>query len=219
MSHDTIVHRIVRPGVRVLANTRITPDHLTALRFATGLAAAAAFALGGRGWVDIGAAMFLLSGLLDRADGELARQTSRFSHHGHRYDLFADWSAATLTFIGLGIGAWAGPLGLAAPLLGVLAAAGVTLLFWGINASGQSTLPHYAAGGGRVLADPDDAMFAIPPLLWCFGAAGVLVPAGIATPLLAVLWIARLRWSVSPRSEGPGLFGVRPWRWKKLASR
>jgi hypothetical protein len=198
MSHDTIVHRIVRPAVRLLARTPVTPDHLTALRFATGVAAAVAFALGGRGWVDIGAAVFVVSALLDRADGELARQTQRFSRHGYRYDLLADWSAGAMAFIGLGIGARAGGLGLAAPLLGVLAAIGVSVLFWGLNVRHLANLPRYADGGGRVLADPDDGMFAVPPLLWCFGATWVLLAAGILTPLLALWMVLRVR------RAGPG---------------
>jgi hypothetical protein len=205
MSHDTIVHRIVRPAVRTLAKTPVTPDHLTILRFATGLVSAAAFVLGGRRWIDIGAAVFLLSALLDRADGELARQTNRFSRHGHRYDLLADWSAGAAAFIGLGVGARFGPLGPAAPLLGVLAATGVTVLFYGINVR-QVTPPRYAADGGRVLVDPDDAMFAVPPLLWCFGASAVLLPSGILAPLLALRMVLRLRAAGGgrQRAEAPG---------------
>ncbi len=196
MSHDTLVHRIIRPAVRMLAATPVTPDHLTALRFATGLAAAAAFARGGQGWVAIGAAAFLLSALLDRADGELARQTRRFSQHGHRYDLLADWSAGAMTFLGLGVGARGGPLGLAAPTLGLLAAAGSSVLFWALSAWAERRPPRDAAGNARALLDPDDAMLAIPLLLWSFGPAAVLLPAGILTPLLALWMIRRLRMPV-----------------------
>lgn len=186
MSHDTIAHRVVRPAMRLLAPTRVRPDHLTALRFLTGVTAAWLFATGRLG---VGSVVFLVSAFLDRADGELARQTNRFSQHGHRYDLLADWAAGALCFLGLGFGARGGWLGLAAPLLGVLAAAGTTVLFWAINAR-QQTLPRYASGG-RVLVDPDDGMFLLPPLLWLFGAPGVLLPAGIVTPILATLLLLR----------------------------
>jgi archaetidylinositol phosphate synthase len=193
MSHDTIIHRFVRPAVRVVAKTPVTPDHLTALRFVTAVVAAAAFARGGQHWVWIGAAVFLLSAFLDRADGELARQTKRFSQHGHRYDLIADWSAGAMTFVGLGIGAREGWLGAAAPVLGALAAAGVSVLFWAINVREVAPLPRFAADNGRVLMDPDDAMFALPPLLWCFGASAVLLPAGVLTPLLAIWMVLCMR--------------------------
>lgn len=189
MSHDTIVHRTVRPVVRVISRTWVTPDHLTMLRFATGAIAALCFATG-RIWA--GSLMFLLSAFLDRTDGELARQTRRFSQHGHRYDLMADWSAGAMSFVGLGFGAREGMLGLAAPVLGVMAAIGVTVLFWGINVLAIPTLPRYAGEDGRVLVDPDDAMFAIPPLLWLFGAEGVLLPAGTITPVLGCMMVWKL---------------------------
>jgi phosphatidylglycerophosphate synthase len=190
MSHDTIVHAVVRPAVRLIAKTPIVPDHLTILRFLSGVAAAVAFA---RGDILPGSFIFIVSCLLDRADGELARQTQRFSQHGHRYDIWADWSAGALTFIGLGIGALHGPLGLAAPILGVLSAVGTTALYWSINVlQAHKTLPHVAAATGRVLVDPDDGMFVIPPLLWLFGAPGVLLPAGMATPVLAAVMIQRM---------------------------
>ena len=205
MSHDTIVHRAVRPVVRVLAKAGVAPDHLTALRFATALGAAAAFAQGRQGWVEIGAGLFLLSAFLDRADGELARLTRRFSRHGHRYDLWADCAAGVLSFIGLGVGAMGGPLGPAAVLLGLLAAAGVTTLFWEIDVRGERKLPGVAGASGRVLADPDDAMFAVPVLLWCFGANTVLWPAGTLTPALA-LWIVLRAW-VRRRRRAPAEAG------------
>ncbi len=194
MSHDTIIHRAVRPAMRVVAKTPITPNHLTLLRFITGVLAALCFA---SERIVVGSLIFLFSAFLDRADGELARQTQKFSEHGHRYDLIADWSAGALAFIGLGIGASNGVLGTAALVLGVLAGIGVTVLFWGINLRQIYTLPREP--GRRVLVDPDDGMFLVPPLLWCAGAESVLLLAGSVTPLLAatMLW---LLW----RSRGTG---------------
>ena len=74
MSHDTIIHRIVRPAVRRVALTGVTPNQITTLRLLGGIAAALAFA-GPAPWPAIGGGIFLFSMLLDRADGELARQT------------------------------------------------------------------------------------------------------------------------------------------------
>ena len=79
MSHDTWIHRAVRPVARSLARTRVTPNQVTTLRPVAGLVAAAAFAEGsetGRAW---GAGIFLLAMFLDRADGELARLSGRIS--------------------------------------------------------------------------------------------------------------------------------------------
>ena len=44
MSHDTWIHRTVRPVARSLARIRVTPNQVTTLRPVAGLAAAAAFA-------------------------------------------------------------------------------------------------------------------------------------------------------------------------------
>ncbi len=92
-----------------------------------------------------------------------------------------------MAFIGLGIGATGGPLGAAALALGLAAAAGVTALFWQVNVQHAGGLPRYTAGNGRVLADPDDAMLAVPLLLWSVGPEPVLLVAGTITPLLAAL--------------------------------
>lgn len=202
MSHDTLVHGIVRPAVRALAGSWVTPDHLTALRFATAVAAAAAFAQGSGTWTSIGVGVFVASALLDRADGELARQTGRFSRHGHRYDLMADCLAGVMAFIGLGLGAADGALGPAAVVLGLVAGAGIGGLFWEINVAAPGKLPGWTGRGGRVLADPDDGIFALPLLVLCFGAEAALVPGSIVTPA-AALWLAlrRVRSGTAARSR------------------
>ena len=188
MSHDTVAHRLVRPLVRPLVGTAIRPNHLTLLRFVTGLAAAAAFAQGSREWVALGAGVFLVSTLLDRADGILARLSGHMSRLGHRLDLIADCSANALAFCGLGWGARAGWLQGRAPVLGALAAVGVVTLFWQINGRGRPALPGAPPRDGRVLFDPDDAILAVPVLLWCTGATPILLLAGSITPVLA-LWV------------------------------
>lgn len=202
MSHDTLVHGIVRPAVRALAGSWVTPDHLTGLRFATAVAAAAAFAQGSGTWTSIGVGVFVASALLDRADGELARQTGRFSRHGHRYDLMADCLAGVMAFIGLGLGAADGALGPAAVVLGLVAGAGIGGLFWEINVAAPGKLPGWTGRGGRVLADPDDGIFALPLLVLCFGAEAALVPGSIVTPA-AALWLAlrRVRSGTASRSR------------------
>lgn len=201
MSHDTLVHGIVRPAVRALAGSCVTPDHLTGLRFATAVAAAAAFAQGSDAWTSIGVGVFVASALLDRADGELARQTGRFSRHGHRYDLVADCLAGVMAFIGLGLGAADGALGPAAVVLGLVAGAGIGGLFWEINVAAPGKLPGWTGRGGRVLADPDDGIFALPLLVLCFGAEAALVPGSIVTPA-AALWLALRR--VRPGTAAKG---------------
>lgn len=138
----------------------------------------------------IGAGLFLLSALLDRADGELARQTRRFSRFGFRFDLVSDCIATALIFIGLGFGAASSlPLGLGAqplagPILGLSGAVSTILTF------GQLAREPPRGGQSRAPVirnfDPDDAMLLVPIAIWCGEAGWILLACGVLTPLAAV---------------------------------
>ena len=184
MSHNTLLHRLVRPVIRRLAPTPIRPNHLTLLRIATALGAAAGFATGRTEWILAGAGLFTLSALLDRADGELARFTRRYSKLGHQLDLLADFGADALAFMAMGLGARHGWLGPWAIILGVTAAIGAALLFVLLNRPGLARQRQQTSR--RV--DPDDLVLVIPVLACCFGLAPVLLLAGSVTPLAAI-WV------------------------------
>ena len=187
MSTNTLIHRIVRPVVRRLAPTGITPNHITTLRLATGVAAALAFVRGEAYWLAVGGGIFIFSMLLDRADGELARQTGRASVIGHRYDLVSDCASNIMAFVGIGVGV-VPVLGVLGPLLGILAGAGIGALFWQINAQKLVELRPYSAWDDRFNADPDDALILVPLLVWIGAAVPTLIAAAVITPL-AALWI------------------------------
>ena len=188
MSHDTTIHRIVRPAVRRIAPTGVTPNQLTTLRLVTGLIAAAGFAQGGEFWPRLGGVIFLLSLLLDRADGELARQTGRSSPLGYRYDLVCDCLATVATFIGIGFGL-VGSFGPGAILLGLIAGAGVCGLFWMLNVVKVAPVSTYQFWGGRLVVDTDDAMVFVPVLIWC-GAAKLELIAAASLTLVALLGVS-----------------------------
>ena len=188
MSHDTTIHRIVRPVVRRIAPTGITPNQLTTLRLVTGLIAAVAFAAGGEAWPRLGGVIFLLSLLLDRADGELARQTGRCSAMGYRYDLVCDCLATVATFIGIGFGL-VDSFGPAAILLGLIAGAGVCGLFWMLNVLKVAPVSTYRFWGDRIVIDTDDAMALVPVLIWC-GAAKLELVAAASLTLVALLGLS-----------------------------
>ena len=100
MSHNTWIHKIARVTiVRPLAKTPVTPNQLTTVRIIAGVSAAMSVAHGSVEWANYGAILFILSMLLDRADGDLARMTGRTSPGGHTYDLFADAFCNALIFI------------------------------------------------------------------------------------------------------------------------
>jgi archaetidylinositol phosphate synthase len=207
MSDNTLIHRLVRPAVRVIAaRTRLAPNHVTTLRLGTGLAAAMAFAQGAYGWAAIGGLALFLSMLLDRADGELARQTNQMSVAGHRYDLVSDCVVGIATFIGIGIGLMqtVGPSGL---WLGALAGLGIGALFIELNVLKLGSVRGHELFGGRITVDPDDALIFVPVLVWCDLAAPLLVAAAVITPLaaLGVGAIGVLRRHVGPaQRDGAG---------------
>ena len=201
MSHNTWIHRIVRVGVRPLVDTPVSPDHLTTLRLATGLAATAAFAVGDPAWRAWGAAIFVVSVLLDRADGELARLADKQSPWGHKYDLVADSVCNAIVFLGIGVGLRDGSLGWWAPLLGFAAGVAVAAILW-------LTLRLEARGGARAAElggaagfDADDAILAVPLLVWAGWSEALIVAAGMGAPAFALFMFVKFR--AGPRRAGP----------------
>ena len=186
MSQNTLIHGLVRPAVRaVAAHTGLTPNHVTTLRLATGLTASMLFAQGTYGWAAIiGGCIFLLSMLLDRADGELARHTNQMSVAGHRYDLVSDCMVGISTFIGIGIGV-GHTAGLNALWLGALAGLGIGVLFLELDVLKIASARGYDLFG-RIRVDPDDAVIVVPVLVWCDLAAPMLIAAALVTPLAAL---------------------------------
>ncbi len=169
------------------AKTNFRPNHVTVLRITTALAAAAAFSVGSAPWVWAGSGLFVVSALLDRADGELARQTGRFSRWGHVLDLAADCSADAVTMLAIGVGASRSWLGWGAPVLGLSGAVSTAAIFWLLNNPAQ---PPRQASANR-LFDPDDAALGIPLLACCAGLPFVLLLAGGLTPLAATWLMTR----------------------------
>jgi archaetidylinositol phosphate synthase len=191
MSHDTLIHRLVRPGVRLIAPTRVTPNQLTTLRLFTGIGAAALFA-GGHGiWFDAAGVVFLISMLFDRADGELARQTGQMSLAGYHYDIWSDCAANVVIFVGIGIGVATTDtrLGFANIWLGCLAGLAIAVLFWELYVLKLVSVQGYTLLEGRLTIDPDDAMVLVPILVWFGLAQPMLVAAAIVAPV-AALWLA-----------------------------
>ena len=200
ISHNTWIHRIVRVAVRPLVNTPVTPNHLTTLRLMTGIGAAVAFALGTHEARMIGAAIMAVSLLLDRADGELARQSGKTSPAGHRYDLIADGLSNGVVFIGIGIGLVDSVLGHWAIALGLVAGAAAIageLLVMRLDSLG---LQDTAALGGWWGFDPDDGMILVP-IAVAFGFALQLLVVAFVGALIAAIVFLIMLW----RRSGAGI--------------
>ncbi|HEY8609973.1 MAG TPA: CDP-alcohol phosphatidyltransferase family protein [Roseomonas sp.] len=184
MSSNTVIHRIVRPAVRAIAPSGVTPNQITTLRLITGMAAAAAFAWDAGPWQDVGGIIFLLSMLLDRADGELARQTGQSSPGGHRYDLLSDCFSNIIAFLGIGIGQMTN-LGLTGLVLGAVAGAAIGALFWQLHILMIGTLRGHDLAPG-ITIDPDDLLALVPLLIWIGATVPMLWAAAIITPAAAL---------------------------------
>lgn len=184
MSHDTWVHKGVRALVRPLAHTSVSPNQVTAVRLVTGIGAAAAVSFGpGVGHV-VGAGLFLVSFLLDRADGELARLSGKTSPSGHAFDLWADAICTVLIFValGIGLGAWAVPMGIAA-------GGAVALMFWVLYRVEASETAGDIEIGPCAGFDPDDAVLLVPLALLMGWADGLLVLSAVIAPVCALLFL------------------------------
>src|SRR5471030_1887990 len=96
--------RLARRLVTPLKDSWITPNHLTTVRLAVGLAAAAAFLPGTYGWSNVAALLLVMSNFLDHTDGELARMSGKTSPIGHLYDLASDTLVTVLLFLAIGVG-------------------------------------------------------------------------------------------------------------------
>ncbi len=195
MSHNTRIHRIIRPGVKPLVHTPVTPNQLTTVRLLTGVVSAGLFAVGGAPWSYWGAALFLLSILFDRADGELARISGKSSAWGHTYDLVTDTICNALVFIGIGIGLHSSVFGWWAVPMGFVASAAVVAILWLVtwieSLEGQRSAELSGAAG----FDPDDAMIIVPLAVFFDWAELLLVAAALGSPAFAIFafWHFRLK--------------------------
>ena len=183
--------RLARRLVAPLIDTWVTPNHLTTLRLAVGLAAAAAFIPGSFGWSNIGALLLILSNFLDHTDGELARLSGKTSRAGHLYDLASDAAVTVLLFIAIGVGIAAKPgIDLAVPpaILGLVAGSAVALIFYlrmRIEALLGKSATRQASLGGF---ETEDVLYLLPLATLSNALVPLLLAASICAPLYAI-WV------------------------------
>ena len=100
-----VVRRASKPLTRLALRLGWTPNAVTLLSFAIGLAAAASFAVGSRWALVLGAVLLQVSLVVDCVDGEVARATRRFSALGAWLDASTDRVKEYLAYAGLAAGA------------------------------------------------------------------------------------------------------------------
>jgi len=207
--------RLARSLVAPLASTRVTPNHLTTVRLAVGLAGAAAFTVGTYGWVNIAALLVVLSNFLDHADGELARISGKTSRIGHVYDLASDAAVTILLFVAMGVGVGSSSdnsLGLPPPVLGAAAGVAVALIFFlrmRIEEMGGKAASRQASLGGF---ETEDILYLLPLVTLSNCVMPFLIAASIGAPLFAA-WVVidyrrvvrRLKPMAASPTSGAGL--------------
>ena len=208
ISHNTWIHKVARVAVtKPLMGTRVTPSQITVVRLATGLAAAGAFAVGDAAVLNLpwwgltawdwGAILFILSMVLDRGDGDYARQSGQTSPAGHKFDLIADGVCNAVIFVGLGVGLMHGDWGSYAIPMGVVAGASVAFILWLVMRMESLAGARSAELGSFMGFDPDDAILAVPICVLFGFQEQLLLAAVIGAPgfalLFAVQWAFKYR--------------------------
>jgi phosphatidylglycerophosphate synthase len=93
-----------RAITRLLLPTAITPNQITVLGMVVAAVGGVGLATVSYGSRLAGVVALIVSSVLDGVDGELARARFQQSPHGARLDLYGDYLAHTVTFVGLGVG-------------------------------------------------------------------------------------------------------------------
>jgi len=112
---------------RRLAATGITPNAMTVVSLAVGLAGAAFFLSSRPAMQFLGALLFLAHSILDGCDGELARLKFQVSRFGGVLDFWGDNVVHSAVFAAIALGWWSASRQLAPLFLGAAAIAGTLL--------------------------------------------------------------------------------------------
>ena len=186
--YQTYAHAFARLLVRPLIGTWVRPNHLTGLRLLTGLAACALLAAGSRETAVWSGILWVVSCVLDRADGELARLGNLRSDSGKVLDFYSDMILDSFWFLGAGIGLRHSSLGESAVLLGILTCASMLLIMWSSELFERLSAPGVKAFGFKQVKrfHPDDALFLLAPFTWLGWLVPILVAASLCTPIFAI---------------------------------
>ena len=183
--------RLARRLVTPLNHSWVTPNYLTTLRLAVGLAAAAAFIPGSYAWSNIAALLLILSNFLDHTDGELARMSGKTSRLGHLYDLASDATVTILLFVAMGVGVAAKPgaeIIVPPAILGLAAGTAIALIFYlrmRIEELLGKVATQQASLGGF---ETEDVLYLLPLVTLSNALVPLLVAASICAPFYAI-WV------------------------------
>ena len=189
--NQTYAHAFARIFVRPLIGTWVRPNHLTALRLVIGAAACVLLAIGSRRAAIWSGIAWVITCVLDRADGELARMGDLRSESGKILDFYSDMILDSCWFLGAGIAVRHGWLGDAAVPLGLLTCGSMLLCMWIVELIERLSGPGAKVSFGVRSFHPDDALFLLAPFTWLGWLAPILIASSICTPVLAIIAVAR----------------------------
>lgn len=178
--------RLARLLVRPLVGTRVHPNHLTTLGLLLGLGAAWLFAHDDPAIRNAAALLYVVTTVVDHADGELARLAGKASAFGHRYDRAVDLVVKTAVFVGMGVGLRHGPAGAWTIVAGVTAGLAFLTIF-GLRSGiaerqGTAALAQPGVAGFEL----EDILYVVAPVTWLGWLGPFLLAAGIGAPLFAL---------------------------------
>ncbi len=180
---------------RLLVETAITPNMMTMVSVALGLAGAACFLSPLPAWQLTGALLFLAHSILDGCDGELARLKFLETRHGAVLDFWGDNIVHFAVFSAIAVG-WARHAQSAWPLLvggvAVAAAAGTAAFMFKRFVEDRATTGTWTARLIGAMSHRDFIYIVV--LLSAFGLAHwFLLATAVGTPLFLVLALVFLR--------------------------
>ena len=184
--------RLARRLVTPLKSSRVTPNHLTTVRLAVGMAGAAALARGEFVSTNVGALLIVLSNFIDHTDGELARISGKSSKFGHFYDLASDAFVTIALFVCMGVGVALvhGDSPYAQPTwLGAIAGVAVALIFYlrmRIESMAGKAGTRQASAAGF---ETEDVHYLLPLVTLTHQVEPFVIAASVGAPLFA-LWVA-----------------------------
>ena len=187
--YQTYAHAFARIFVRPLIGTWVRPNHLTGLRLLTGLAACALLAVGRRDTSVWSGVLWVVSCVLDRADGELARLGDLRSPGGKVLDFYSDMILDSFWFLGAGMGLRDSSLGQFAAPLGILSCGSMLVVMWNSELLERLSPPGVKAFDfkGVKRFHPDDLLFLLAPLTWLGWLVPILAASSVCTPIFAIV--------------------------------
>ncbi len=170
-----------------LRHTFITPNYLTSLRLLCGVLAFCFLSTGEYLYGNIGAFFFIVSNLLDHADGELARITGKSSMVGHYYDLASDALVNIFLFLGISIGLVQNHFGIHIGILGGIVGILIAAIFYMRNEIEKKIGREKTRQPRKKGVEMEDVLYIMPIVTFLQFDYYFLLLAGIGTPIFCWL--------------------------------